>query len=95
MNDFQEKVEQHGIVREEGYLYYLNKDCNICRIQIGPDRDTGAAPELIVETSIVERELDYLYFVDKDGDISRINMLARERNKRKNKIKKLKTSRKG
>lgn len=76
-----EKVTKANLKREEGYLYYLDKDGDISRVKMARGRKGRGNPEKIVRTG-VKRETGYLYFIDKQGDISRAKM-ARGRKKKK------------
>jgi hypothetical protein len=71
-----EKVFLAGVVRETGWLYYLDKECNIGRSKMvrgGQRQSASDKPEVVMKTDI-ERSEGYLYFIDKQGDISRIKM---------------------
>lgn len=70
-----EKVLKANVVREKGWLYYLDKNCNIARSPMirhrGDDRRLAERkPQIVCKTNIV-REEGWLYFIDKDGDVSR------------------------
>lgn len=73
-----EKVWKLGLVRESGWIYFLDKKCNVCRTKIG----TPYSRELVAETDI-EKEPNHLYYVDIDGDISRVDMLKYEKQRKK------------
>ena len=63
-----EKVHKAGIVKDEmKYLYYVDKQCNVVRMERGVAR---AKTEVIVKTGL-KREKGFDYFVDADGDVAR------------------------
>jgi hypothetical protein len=95
-----EKVFRAGIKRETGWLYYLDKNCNIARVRMvrgGQRKKKGEKAEIVVKTDISGREDGYLYFIDKQGDVSRTKMsrggTARKKKRRKKASKK--TAKKG
>lgn len=68
-----EKMYIAGVKREQGWLYYLDKNCNVARspmVRGGQRKRAGDKPTVIVKTDI-KREDGYLYFIDKDGDVAR------------------------
>ncbi|MDP2344495.1 MAG: hypothetical protein Q8O67_26305 [Deltaproteobacteria bacterium] len=63
-----EKVFVAGLARDETrYLYYVDKQCNIVRMERGVPK---AKTEVVVVSGL-KREKGYGYFVDADGDLSR------------------------
>jgi hypothetical protein len=63
-----EKVHRAGIVKDEArYLYYVDKQCNVVRMERGVAR---AKTEIVVSTGL-KRERGFDYFVDADGDVAR------------------------
>lgn len=76
-----EKVVKVGIKREQGFLYYLDKDGNVSRVKMARGTDKGGNPEVVSNTG-VKRETGYLYYLDKDGDVSR-SLMARGKKKNK------------
>lgn len=77
-----EKVASAGVKREEGYLYFVDKNGNIARTQMARGRKKGKSKQEVVSKTGITRESGYLYFVDKNGDVSRSKM-ARGRKKKK------------
>jgi hypothetical protein len=72
-----EKVKQLGLKRDyTKYLYFLDKDGNVCQKPKSGDGKT----EIVVEHAI-DRDNQYLYFVDKEGDVSRSPRVSRGKNK--------------
>ena len=65
-----EKVLKVGMDREDGFLYYIDKDGDIARVQMA----RGGKPKK-VEKCGIKKEKGYLYFLDKKGDISRAKMV--------------------
>ena len=68
-----EKVAKVGVKRQEGYLYYVDKNGDISRAKMARGGKKGGKPEK-VEKCGVKKAVGYLYFVDKQGDISRAKM---------------------
>lgn len=63
-----EKVYAAGVARDvDRYLYYVDKKCNVVRMERGVAR---AKTEVIVVTGLT-REKGWGYFLDDDGDVAR------------------------
>lgn len=75
-----ELVMRLGIKREEGWLYFLDKDCNVARTKMvkpgQPKPKKGKGSELLVRTDIERREEGWLYFIDEKGDLCRRRFLT-------------------
>ena len=71
-----QKVAKVGVKKEDGYLYYVDKDGDISRVKMARGRKKGGKPQKVATVG-VKKEEGYLYFVDKDGDISRAKMARR------------------
>lgn len=69
-----EKVLKVGMEREDGFLYYIDKDGDIARVQMARGGKKGSKPKK-VEKCGIKKEKGYLYFLDKKGDISRAKMV--------------------
>lgn len=69
-----EKVEKCGIKREEGYLYYIDKQGDVSRAKMARGGKKGGKPEKVQKVG-VKKQSGYLYFLDKKGDISRAKMV--------------------
>ena len=72
--NYAKKVFIAGVKREQGWLYYLDKNCNVARSRIvggGRRRRQGNKIEVIIKTDIGCREDGFLYYIDKQGDVSR------------------------
>ena len=68
-----EKVKKLGLKRDYSkYLYFLDKDGNVCQKPKSGDGQT----ETIVEHAI-DRDNQFLYFIDKEGDVSRSPRVSR------------------
>ena len=70
-----EKVEEVGVDKESGYLYFVDKKGDVSRVEMargGGDHDDKDHEK--VARADVDKESGYLYFVDKQGDISRAEM---------------------
>ncbi len=69
------KIVRLGIKREDGYLYWVNKQGDVCRGKgkIGPRGGikTEAKDTEVLAEKQVQREQGYLYFIDTEGDIAR------------------------
>lgn len=76
-----EKVAICGVMREGGYLYYIDKNGDISRsrmIRGGEKKRKEDKPEVVAYAGI-QRDNNYIYFMDDDGDVAR---LPRSRNGR-------------
>lgn len=70
-----EKVAKVGVKREEGYLYFVDKQGNVARAKMSrAGRTKSKARQEVVAKSAVKRENGYLYYVDKQGDVARVKM---------------------
>ena len=67
-----EKVAEAGVKRKTGYLYFVDNDGDVSRVERGEEGEIGKE-EKVAKVGI-DKENGYLYFVDKDGDISRVKM---------------------
>ena len=74
-----QKVAKVGVKREKGWLYYIDKQGNVCRKRMARGRakkqNLGRA-EVVCKAGI-RKEEGYLYFIDKQGDISRAKMVRK------------------
>jgi uncharacterized protein YcgL (UPF0745 family) len=68
-----EKVAKAGISRQQGYLYYIDKQGDISRVAMARGRKGRGSPEKVKRVG-VKRQQGYLYFIDKQGDVSRAKM---------------------
>ena len=75
-----EKVVVLRIEREEGYIYFIDKDGDISRKKISKKQ---VKSQKVVRLGI-EKEKGYLYFLDKDGDISRATKMSNGKDNEEN-----------
>ena len=71
-----QKVEKTGVKREEGFLYYIDKQGDISRAKMARGGKKGGKAEKVKKVGL-KKEKGYLYFLDKQGDISRAKMARR------------------
>ena len=69
-----EKVAKAGVKRQEGFLYYIDKQGDISRAKMARGGKKGGKPEKVAKLGI-KKESGYLYFLDKKGDVSRAKMV--------------------
>jgi hypothetical protein len=70
-----EKVAKAGVRKENGYLYFVDKQGDISRARMSRGgRKKGSVPTEKVKKVGVKKEAGYLYFVDKQGVVSRAKM---------------------
>ena len=65
-----EKVVRLGLVRDAGFLYFIDGEGNACRKPVDPHAAAREVQVILVARAVV-RESGYLYFIDVDGDVSR------------------------
>tara|TARA_B110000003_G_scaffold260609_1_gene281618 strand:- start:84 stop:473 length:390 start_codon:yes stop_codon:yes gene_type:complete len=63
----EELVKEVGVLREVGYLYFINDSGDVIRIKMPHEENS---PELVVAAGITKEE-GFLYFLDKNGNIAR------------------------
>ncbi len=71
-----EKVAKVGVKKEDGYLYFVDKDGDVSRVKMARGGKKGGKPQKVAKVG-VKKEEGYLYFIDKDGDISRAKMVRK------------------
>lgn len=71
-----QKVEKTGVKREEGFLYFIDKQGDISRAKMARGGKKGGKPEKVKKVGL-KKEKGYLYFLDKQGDVSRAKMARR------------------
>lgn len=69
-----EKVAKAGVHRQEGYLYYIDKQGDVSRAKMARGGKKGGKPEKVTKLGI-KKESGYLYYLDKKGDVSRAKMV--------------------
>lgn len=70
-----EKVAKVGVKRQEGYLYFLDKNGNVARAKMARGKKKGKGKIEVVAKVGVKKKSGYLYFVDKQGDVSMAKMV--------------------
>ena len=68
-----QKVEKIGVEREEGYLYFLDKQGDVSRVKMARGGKKGGKAEKVKKVGL-KKEKGFLYFLDKQGDIARAKM---------------------
>ena len=71
-----EKVAKAGVKKEDGYLYFIDKQGDISRVKMARGGKKGGKPQKVAKVG-VKKQKGYLYFVDKKGDVSRAKMVRR------------------
>ena len=71
-----QKVEKTGVKREEGFLYYIDKQGDISRAKMARGGKKGGKSEKVKKVGL-KKDKGYLYFLDKQGDVSRAKMARR------------------
>ncbi|MFA5162174.1 MAG: hypothetical protein WC421_07995 [Elusimicrobiales bacterium] len=69
-----EKVLKVGVKREDGFLYYIDKDGDVSRAKMARGGKKGGKPQKVQKCGI-KKEKGYLYYLDKKGDVSRAKMV--------------------
>ncbi len=71
-----QKVAKAGIKREDGFLYYIDKQGDVSRAKMARGGKKGGKPQKVTKLGI-KKEKGFLYFLDKQGDVSRAKMVRR------------------
>ncbi len=71
-----QKVAKAGVKRQDGYLYFIDKQGDISRAKMARGGKKGGRSEKVKKLGI-KKEKGYLYFLDKQGDVSRAKMVRR------------------
>jgi len=71
-----QKVAKAGVKRQDGYLYFIDKQGDVSRAKMARGGKKGGRPEKVKKVGI-KKEKGYLYFLDKQGDVSRAKMVRR------------------
>jgi len=78
-----EVVAKAGVKRQEGYLYFIDKNGNVARCKMArKGQKTNKKQEVLAKTN-VKRQDGYLYFLDKGGNVARTKMARGGKRKRK------------
>ena len=79
-----EKAAKVGVKKQEGYLYFVDKNGNVARAKMSRGgRKKGKAKVEMVAKAGVKKKPGYLYFIDKQGDISCAKMARGGRKKKR------------
>ena len=79
-----EKVAKVGVKKEEGYLYFVDKNGNVARAMMSRGgRKKGRSKIEVVSRVGVKKKPGYLYFIDKNGDVSAAKMARGGKKKKK------------
>ena len=62
-----EKVAKAGVKREDGFLYFIDKQGDISKVKMARGGKKGGKPTKVEKVG-VKKEDGYLYFVDKAGN---------------------------
>jgi hypothetical protein len=71
-----QKVSKVGVKREEGFLYFIDKQGDVSRAKMARGGKKGGKPQKVAKVG-VKKEKGFLYFLDKQGDISKAKMVRR------------------
>ena len=77
-----EKVAKAGVKREDGFLYFIDKQGDISKVKMARGGKKGGKPTKVAKVGVKKAD-GYLYFVDKAGDVSRAKMVRRGKGKKK------------
>jgi len=77
-----EKLINTAISREEGYLYFIDKQGDISRVKMARGRKGRGSPEKVKQVGL-KREAGCLYFIDKAGDILKAKLMRGRKKKNK------------
>ena len=77
-----EKVTKVGVKKQNGYLYFVDKQGDVSRAKMARAGKKGGKVEKVAKAG-VKKASGYLYFIDKSGDISRAKMVRGRKKKKK------------
>ncbi|KAF0127804.1 MAG: hypothetical protein FD189_1254 [Elusimicrobia bacterium] len=77
-----EKVMKLHVKREDGFLYYIDKQGDVSRAKMARGGKKGGKPSKVAKAG-VKKEEGFLYFLDKAGDVSRAKMVNAGKGKKK------------
>lgn len=69
-----EIVKKLGLKREEGFLYFIDKDGDVAKVQMARGGKKGGKAKKVEKTGI-KKEKGFLYFLDKKGNVSKARMV--------------------
>ncbi len=76
-------VEKTGIVRESGYLYFVDKNGDVARAKASVGGKKGGGKIQVVQKVGVKKQPGCMYFIDKKGDIAEVKMNRKGGKKKK------------
>ena len=82
-------IAKTGIKRESGYLYFLDKNGDVAKVQMKRAGQRTSKKQTVVAKVGVERKSGFLYYIDKQGNVAEAKM-QRGGKKKKAKAKKKK-----
>jgi len=71
-----QKVAKAGVKREDGFLYFIDKQGDISRAKMARGGKKGGKSQKVSKVGI-KKEKGFLYFLDKQGDVSRAKLVRR------------------
>lgn len=71
-----QKVAKAGVKREDGFLYFIDKQGDISRAKMARGGKKGGKIQKVTKLGL-KKEKGFLYFLDKQGDVSRAKMVRR------------------
>ena len=77
-----EKVTKVGVKKQNGYLYFVDKQGDVSRAKMARAGKKGGKVEKVAKVG-VKKASGYLYFIDKSGDISRAKMVRGRKKKKR------------
>jgi hypothetical protein len=67
-------VAKTGVKREKGYLYFINKDGDVAKVQMArAGKSTSKKKEVVAKSGITKKK-GFLYFLDKNGNVGEAKM---------------------
>ena len=67
-------IARTRITKESGYLYFLDKNGDVARVQMARRGEKISRKHEVVAKVGVERKQGFLYFIDKNGNVSQAKM---------------------
>lgn len=75
-------VAKTEIKKEPGYLYFLNKNGDVSRVQMARAGQKTSKKKEVVAKACVTKEEGYLYYIDKAGNVAAAKMVRGGRKKK-------------
>jgi hypothetical protein len=67
-------VAKTGVKREDGYLYFINKNGDVARVQMARAGKKTSKKQEVVAKAGVKKKKGFLYFLDKNGNVGEAKM---------------------